>query len=99
MDLLTLIKKILKKIDFHRWHRFLGTLSDSLYDICLSTKLAKKFWNALEAKYGMDDASLDLFIISKICKYAMVDSKYIRVQIHEFQFFLRNAELTSYNFF
>lgn len=49
-------------------------------------------------EYGIDNTSLDQFIISKFYKYAMMDFRFISIQIQEFQDLLRKAELTTYKF-
>ena len=87
-----------QEIDFHCRHRILSALSDNLYDVYLPTKTAKDLWDALEVEYGMDDAGLDRFTISKFRKYITVDFKPISIQIHEFQDFLRKSELIDCSF-
>ena len=72
--------------------RILSTLSDSLYDVYLSTKSAKKLWDNLESEYGLDDAGVERGNIASFLRYVMVDDKPINDQLHQFQEYLRKLQ-------
>ena len=88
----------LEEIDYYCYHKILSALTNNLYTYILSTRVTKKLWNALEEKYGLDDAGIELFISSSLNKFMMVDSKPINEQIHEFQDYIRHLQTKKNQF-
>lgn len=65
--------------------RILSALSENVYPIFCTTKTAIELWNALENKYGSEEAGLKRFSGEKLLDFQMVDGKSILEQIHEFE--------------
>ena len=58
-------------------------MSKSLLDIYISFNLAKDIWDALERKYGNDDAGTKGYCVSKWLNFQVEEDKSIIDQIHE----------------
>ena len=72
--------------------RILSALSDTLYDIYLSAKSAKKLWDSLESEYSLDDVGVERFNTSSFLRYVMVDNKPVNDQLHQFQEYLKKLQ-------
>ncbi|XP_062161935.1 uncharacterized protein LOC133868960 [Alnus glutinosa] len=60
-----------------------NAMVDSLFDIYHSKTTAKDVWDALEAKYLLEDATSKKFLASKFMNYRMVDARPIVEQFNE----------------
>ncbi|XP_058196612.1 uncharacterized protein LOC131312694 [Rhododendron vialii] len=65
--------------------RILSALSASIYNIFCTAKTAFELWEALEFKYGAEDAGLKRYYAEKILDFQMVDGRSVMEQAHEFQ--------------
>ena len=63
----------------------LNTLFDRFYDLYNSMESSTEIWNALDYKYKKKKEDTDKFLILKYLEFAMVDSKSVLDQIHDFQ--------------
>ena len=60
-------------------------MSNSLLDIYMGFYHAKDIWDALEKKYGTDDAGTKRYCVSKWLSFQVVDDKPIIDQIHAYE--------------
>jgi hypothetical protein len=60
-----------------------NAMVDSLFDIYQSKSTAKDVWDALEAKYLLEDATSKKFLASKFMNYRMVDVRPVVEQFNE----------------
>jgi hypothetical protein len=60
-----------------------NAMVDSLFDIYQSKSTAKDVWDALEAKYLLEDATSRKFLSSEFMNYRMVDARPIVEQFNE----------------
>lgn len=65
--------------------RILSALSTSIYNIFCTTKTSIELWEALDFKYGSEDAGLKRYYAEKFLDFKMVDEKSVMDQVHEFQ--------------
>jgi hypothetical protein len=56
---------------------------DSLFDIYQSKSTAKDVWDALKAKYLLEDATSKKFLASKFMNYRIVDVRPVVEQFNE----------------
>ncbi|KAL0332970.1 UNVERIFIED_CONTAM: hypothetical protein Scaly_2198500 [Sesamum calycinum] len=76
--------------DFLCRNYILNGLSDTLYNVYISTTTARAPWESLEKKYKTEDAGLKKFIVGKFLNFKMVDSKTVMNQVQEFQMILHD---------
>ncbi|KAH6794775.1 centromere protein X [Perilla frutescens var. hirtella] len=77
-------KKFQKDNNTVRWH-MLNHMSNTLFDLFVNIKFAKQIWDALETKYGGDDAGKKKYVVGKWLQFHMVDNKSILEQLHEYE--------------
>ncbi|GJX43402.1 zinc finger, CCHC-type containing protein [Tanacetum coccineum] len=61
----------------------LNGMSNSLFDTYQNVETSKKLWDTLEAKYMVEDASSNKFLVSNFTKYKMTDSRPVLEQYNE----------------
>ena len=71
----------------------LSVLGDTIVDIYVPLQTRKAMWEALEAKYGVSDASTKLYIMEQFYDYRMVDDRPIVEQAHEIQALTKEHEI------
>ncbi|GAA0186774.1 hypothetical protein LIER_34062 [Lithospermum erythrorhizon] len=67
-----------------RYH-ILNHMVDNMFDLFIIHKSAKIIWEALEKKYGVDDAGKKKYVVGKWLAFKMVDGKPIMDQGHVFE--------------
>ncbi|XP_057470084.1 uncharacterized protein LOC130759042 [Actinidia eriantha] len=65
--------------------RILSALSSNIYNIFCTTKTSIELWEALDFKYGSEDAGLKRYYAEKFLDFQMVDGKTVMEQAHDFQ--------------
>ncbi|CAM8901358.1 unnamed protein product [Rhodiola kirilowii] len=61
----------------------LNGMTDPLFDLYQTVESAKELWDALEAKYMLEDASSKKFLVSNFNSYKMVDARPVMEQFNE----------------
>jgi hypothetical protein len=61
----------------------LTILADRLYDVFMYIKVGKELWGALDAKFGVADASSELYIMESFHDIKMVKDLPVVQQAHE----------------
>jgi hypothetical protein len=56
----------------------------------------KELWDALVGKFGVTDASSDLYLMEQLYDYKMVENRSVVEQAHEFQALAKELELFPY---
>ncbi|GAA0152025.1 hypothetical protein LIER_10612 [Lithospermum erythrorhizon] len=67
-----------------RYH-ILNHMVDNLFDLFMIHKYAKVIWEALEKKYGADDAGKKKYVVGKWLGFKMVDDKPTMDKVHVFE--------------
>ncbi|CAH9088579.1 unnamed protein product, partial [Cuscuta europaea] len=73
-------------------HTILSTLSNELFDVYCTKKVAKEIWDSMIAKYTAEDTVKQKFVIGNYYKWEMKDDKDIKAQIHEYQTLLEDLK-------
>ena len=55
----------------------------------------KEMWDTLEAKYGVSDASSELYVMEQFHDYRMVDDRSVVEQAHEIQTLAKDLKIFS----
>ncbi|KAL0443935.1 UNVERIFIED_CONTAM: hypothetical protein Slati_2116200 [Sesamum latifolium] len=63
----------------------LNHMSNTLFDLFVNQKSAKKIWNTLETRYEGDDAGRKKYVVGKWLQFHMTDDKPIMDQVHEYE--------------
>jgi hypothetical protein len=63
----------------------LSVLEDSIVDAYVPLQTDKEMWDALKTKYGVSDASSELYVMEQFHDYRMVDGRSAVEQGHEIQ--------------
>jgi hypothetical protein len=61
----------------------IDTLANKYVDSYLTCTSAKELWDALDAKFGVSDASSELYIIEQLFYYKMVENRPVVEQAHK----------------
>ena len=61
----------------------LSMLGDTIVDAYVPLQTGKEMWDALKAKYGVSDASSELYVMEQLHDYRMVDDRFIVEQAHK----------------
>ena len=78
------IKKFDRDNKFVRGH-LLNLMKNNVFDLYVKIKSAKTMWEALEKKYGADDAGKKKYVTGNWLNFKMVDSKPIMDQVHVYE--------------
>ena len=70
----------------------LSVLGENIVDAYASIDNGKDMWDALEAKFGVSDASTELYIMEQFYDYRMTEERSVVEQAHEIQSFARELE-------
>jgi hypothetical protein len=70
----------------------LSVLGENIVVVYASIDNGKDMWDALEAKFGVSDASTELYIKEQFYDYRMTDGRSVVEQAHEIQSFAREFE-------
>lgn len=65
-------------------HTILSTISDVLFDVHCSYKVAKEIWDNMNVKYTAEDATKHKFVVGNYLRWQMKEDKEIKVQINEY---------------
>jgi hypothetical protein len=60
-------------------------LGDSIGDTYVAISTGKEMWDALEAKYGVSDASSELYVMEQFRDYRMVEGCSVVEHAHDIQ--------------
>jgi len=63
-------------------HTILSTISDVLFDVYCSYKVAKEIWDNMNVKYTAEDATKQKFVVGNYLRWQMKEDKEIKVQIN-----------------
>ncbi|KAJ0046060.1 hypothetical protein Pint_05147 [Pistacia integerrima] len=66
----------------------MNCLTDSLYSVYDSKKMAKELWESLDRKYKTKDAGSKKFMVGQFLDYKMVDLRVVINQVQEIQLIL-----------
>lgn len=79
--------KILKYEKDNKTVRFhlLNLMTNNLFDLFMVHKSSKLIWEALEKKYGADDAGKQKYVVGKWLAFQMVDDKPVMDQVHVYE--------------
>ncbi|KAH7861680.1 hypothetical protein Vadar_029250 [Vaccinium darrowii] len=75
----------------------LNGMSNNLFDVYQNKATAKEIWDALEAKYMLDDAASKKFLATKFFSYKMVDARSVVEQFHEIMHILNQFSQHNMN--
>ncbi|XP_074302090.1 uncharacterized protein LOC141633533 [Silene latifolia] len=78
------IAKFVKDNETAMWH-ILNNMRNTLFDLFAVNKSAKFIWEALETKYGADDAGKKKYVVGKWLGFQMAAGKPIMVQVHVYE--------------
>nr|CAE03674.1 OSJNBa0042N22.18 [Oryza sativa Japonica Group]CAE76045.1 B1248C03.4 [Oryza sativa Japonica Group] len=70
----------------------INVLADNIVDMYMHMPLGKDMWDALEAKFGVSDASSELYVMEQFFDYKMVDDRSVVEQAHEIQMLAKELE-------
>jgi len=65
-------------------HTILSILSDVLFDVYCSYKVAKEILDNMNVKYTTEDATKQKFVVGNYLRWQMKEDKEIKVQINEY---------------
>ena len=65
-------------------YTILSTLSNDLFDVYASYKVAKEIWDNMTIKYTAEDATKQKFVVGNYLRWQMVKDKEIKAQINEY---------------
>jgi hypothetical protein len=71
----------------------LSIIGDSLVDAYVQLPTRKATWDALEAHYGVSDASSELYVMEQFHNYQMVEVCSVVEQAYEIQALVKELEL------
>ncbi|XP_022888917.1 uncharacterized protein LOC111404326 [Olea europaea var. sylvestris] len=77
-----------KHSDFLCRNYIMNSLTDALYNVYSTMKIAKELWQSLDWKYKTEDVGAKKFIVGKFLNYKIVDSKTVISQVQELQVIL-----------
>ncbi|KAL0456155.1 UNVERIFIED_CONTAM: hypothetical protein Slati_0954700 [Sesamum latifolium] len=69
----------------------LNHMNNTLFDLFVNQKSAKKIWNTLKIRYGGDDADRKKYVVGKWLQFHMVDEKPLMDQVHEYENLVTNV--------
>jgi hypothetical protein len=72
-----------KEDDFLCKRHILNTLSNSIYDVYRTSSSAKELWKSLESKYKIEEAGIEVSIISNFMDFKMSNNKPVLTQVYE----------------
>ena len=81
-----------KKADTMFMAALFSVLGDNIVDPYMSFDNGKDAWEALEAKFGVSDASTELYVMEQFYDYRMVDERSVVEQAHEIQSLAKELE-------
>ena len=70
----------------------ISILAESMVQVYMDMDTGKDMWDALEAKFGVADASTELYIMEKFYDYKMVDDRSVVEQAHEIQMLAKELQ-------
>jgi hypothetical protein len=70
----------------------IGALANKYVDSYLTCTSAKEIWDALDEKFGVSDASSELYIMERLFDYKMVENRPVAKQVHEIQALAKELE-------
>ncbi|KAL0448446.1 UNVERIFIED_CONTAM: hypothetical protein Slati_1401000 [Sesamum latifolium] len=78
------------KVKYHRDNKtvrgyLLNHMNNTLFDLFVNQKSAKKIWNTLETRYEVDDVGKKKYVIGKWLQFRMIDDKPIMDQVHKYE--------------
>ena len=76
-----------KQADFLCKGYILSELEDDLYNVYSAITTSKELWDALDKKYKIEYACLEIFVVAKFLDYKMVDSKLLDHKCKKFKLF------------
>lgn len=86
------------------WHKdymcknyILNCLSPDLYDVYATCETENDLWNALDKKYGIENAGTEKFVVGKFLEYKMEDNKYVVSQVDKLQIIIHEILAEGYN--
>ena len=70
----------------------ISALHSKYEDSYLRYTSGKELWDALDAKFGVSNASSELYIMEQLIDYKMVDNHYVVEQVHEIHGLAKDIE-------
>ena len=65
------------------WGCVISVLAENLVDSYIRLPTGKNLWDALEAQYGVSDASSELYVMEQFLDYRMVEEYSVVEHAHE----------------
>ncbi|KAK1603864.1 hypothetical protein QYE76_027537 [Lolium multiflorum] len=81
-----------EKVDAMFKAALFSILGDNIVDLYMAFDHGKDAWDALEAKFGVSDAGIELYVMEQYYVYRMTDERSVVEQAHEIQSLAKELE-------